>query len=62
MKYCVKRYWQACDSVTVDANCVDEAIRIAHERPFDVTNSQCIPDSLNTDPDADVYPLVEAET
>ena len=58
MKYCVKRYWSICDSVDVEANSVTEAIAIAHEMPVENTKAEFVPDSMNTDPDSEVWPLV----
>ncbi len=57
MKYLVKRYWELCDSVAVNADSVAEAISRAHELPTDNTRAAFVPDSMNTDPDAEVWPL-----
>lgn len=57
MKFSVKRYWELCDTVEVQANSKSEAIRRAHERPLDRAVAWYVPDSLNSDPDTDVQPL-----
>ena len=57
MKYCVKRYWSICDSVDVEANSVSEAIDVAHELPVDSAKADFVPGSMNTNPDAEVWPL-----
>lgn len=59
MKYVVKRYWELCDSVEVNANSVSEAIATAHEMPVDNARASFVPDSMNTDPDSEVWPLAE---
>lgn len=57
MKYVVKRYWSVCDSVDVNANSVSEAIATAHEMPADSAKAEFVTDSMNTDPEADVWPI-----
>lgn len=57
MKYIVKRYWELCDTVEVVANSVSKAIELAHEMPTDNTKAAFVPDSMNTDPDAEVWPV-----
>ena len=57
MRFKVKRYWELCDTVEVKADGVDQAIAAAHALPLDNTKARFVPDSLNSDPDADVYPL-----
>lgn len=54
MKFEVKRYWDVCDTVEVEADDVSEAIAIAHELPIDNTRAEYVPDSLNSDPECDV--------
>ena len=57
MKYIVRRYWSVCDSVEVEANSVSEAIDVAHELPVDNAKAEFVPNSMNTNPDAEVWPL-----
>jgi len=57
MKYVVKRYWELCDTVEVDANSVSKAIELAHEMPTDNARAAFVPDSMNTDPDSEVWPV-----
>jgi hypothetical protein len=57
MKYVVKRYWEVCDSVEVNAGSVSEAIGLAHALPVDNTRAEFVPDSMNSDPSCDVQPL-----
>jgi hypothetical protein len=54
MKFAVKRYWQLCDCVEVEADTPDRAIEIAHEMPLDETRGDYVSGSLNSDPSADV--------
>jgi hypothetical protein len=53
----VKRYWEICDTVEVEAESADKAIEAAHALPLDNTKAQYVPDSLNSDPDTDVQSL-----
>ena len=57
MKYVVKRYWELCDSVEVNASSVSEAIDLAHGLPVDNSKAKFVPDSMNSDPSADVQSL-----
>ena len=57
MKYAVKRYWEICDSVEVEANSVSEAIDLAHALPVDNAKAEFVPDSMNSFPDDDVQLL-----
>lgn len=57
MKYVVKRYWELCDSVEVNADSPSQAIELAHEMPIDNARAAFVPDSMNTDPEADVWPI-----
>jgi hypothetical protein len=57
VRFTVKRYWEMCDTVKVEAASVAKAIEAAHAMPLDHTIAQYVPDSINSDPDADVYPL-----
>ena len=57
MKYVVKRYWEVCDSVEVNAGSVGEAIDLAHALPVDYTQAEYVPDSMNSDPSCDVQLL-----
>jgi len=53
----VKRYWELCDTVEVEADSVSEAIDIAHELPVDNAKARFVADSMNSDPTCDVQPL-----
>ena len=57
MRFRVKRYWELCDEVEVEADGVDQAIEAAHALPLNNTKARFVPDSLNSDPDADVSQL-----
>ena len=57
MKYIVKRYWELCDTVEVVATSVSKAIELAHELPTNNAKSEYVPDSMNTDPDSEVWPV-----
>jgi hypothetical protein len=57
MNYVVKRYWEVCDSVEVNAGSVSEAIDLAHELPVDNAQVEFVPDSMHTDPSCDVQLL-----
>lgn len=59
MKYVVKRYWQVCDAVEVEANSIDDAIELAHETPLDNALADYVLGSLNSDPSEDVRPLAQ---
>ena len=61
MKYSVKRYWELCDEVEVEANSVGEAIDAAHAMPVDNTQAEFVPDSMNSDSFVDVQTLTTAE-
>ncbi len=52
MKCWVKRYWEMCDEVRVDAENEHDAIEKAHEVPL--TAGEYVADSLNSDPETDV--------
>ncbi len=58
MKFSVKRYWEVCDSVDVEANSPSEAIDTAHELPVDSATAEFVPDSMNSDPFNDVQPAI----
>ena len=58
MKYAVKRYWELCDTVLVDANSVGEAVETAHALPLNTTQAEYVTDSMNTDTFVDVQELV----
>lgn len=62
MRFTVKRYWSLCDTVQVQADDVDKAIAAAHALPLDNTNARYVPDSINSDPDSEVWSLEGAET
>lgn len=57
MRFAVKRYWGMFDLVNVEADSVDKAIEAAHALPLDHAQAGYVPDSINTNPDAEVYPL-----
>lgn len=57
MTFEVKRYWEVCDTVRVPATSVAQAIQIAHSLPLNTPRAEFVPDSLNSDPDADVQPV-----
>jgi len=57
VRFSVKRYWEMCDTVKVEAESAAKAIAAAHAIPLDHTIAHYVPDSINSDPDADVYPL-----
>jgi len=57
VKYAVKRYWEVCDSVDVEANSPRDGVDIAHAMPVDSTKAEFVPDSMNIDPTCDVQPL-----
>ena len=57
MKFAVKRYWEMCDTVEVEANLPGEAIEAAHALPLDNTKAEYVPDSIDSDPDSDVQAL-----
>lgn len=59
VKFKVYRYWQMSDPVEVEADSANEAIALAHELPVDNAKAQYVFDSLESDPDVDVYPLPE---
>jgi len=58
VKFAVKRYWEVCDSVEVEADSAPEAIAVAHEVLIDNTKAKYVPDSINSDPSCDVQPVV----
>lgn len=60
MKYVVKRYWELFDSVEVEADSEAQAIARAHEMPTDNGRAHFVPDSMNTDPDSEVWLVGEA--
>lgn len=62
MKFSVKRYWEVCDSVDVEANSRSEAIDAAHELPVDSAKAEFVQDSMNSDPLKDVQPLATGGT
>ena len=62
MTFAVKRYWELCDTVHVEAEDVDKAIEAAHALPLDNTNARYVPDSMNSDPDSEVWSLEGAGT
>jgi hypothetical protein len=57
MRYAVKRYWEICDEVEVEANSAHEAIEVAHAMPLENSKAEYVPDSINSDPTTDVQPV-----
>lgn len=57
MRFAVKRYWEVCDQVEVEAKNASAAIALAHALPLDNATSEYVPDSLNSDPECDVQAL-----
>ena len=57
MRFAVKRYWEVCETVEVDANSPGEAIDSAHALPVDNAKAEFVPDSMNTDSFCDVQPV-----
>ena len=57
MKFAVKRYWQLCDRVEVDATTRDEAIDTAHKLELDESRGTYVLGSLNSDPEEDIEPI-----
>jgi hypothetical protein len=57
MKFAVKRYWEVCDRVEVEADSAEEAIALAHDEPLDAAKAEYVSDSLQSDPECDVQPL-----
>ena len=57
MRFAVKRYWEICDEVEVEADSADQAMEAAHAMPLDHTKGGYVPDSITSDPDCDVQPL-----
>ncbi len=51
-KYSVKRYWEVCDSVEVEAESLELAIIKAHSLPL--TAGEYVSYSINSDEDVDV--------
>jgi len=58
VRYAVKRYWQLCDEVQVEADTPDQAIDLAHEMPLDESRGEYVSGSLNSDPANDVQPVI----
>lgn len=58
-KYIVKRYWEVCDSVEVDAISSDDAVNKACDLPLS-DNPEYVPDSMNVDEDIDVIELTHS--
>ncbi len=58
MKFAVKRYWQLCDEVHVDADSIDDAIERAHKMPLNEFQGDFVLGSLNSDPHVDVEQLM----
>ena len=47
MKYVVKRYWELCDSVEVNADSPSQAIELAHEMPIDNARAAFVPEMIH---------------
>lgn len=58
-RFAVKRYWEVCDIVHVPAASAEAAIKAAHALPLNNEAARYVPDSINSDPDTDVYPLTQ---
>jgi hypothetical protein len=58
VKFAVKRYWEVCDTVEVEANSAGQAIVAAHTLSLDNDKAEYVPDSINSDPTCDVQPLI----
>lgn len=56
MKFKVRRYWSVCDLVEVEASSVSVAIDLAHELPADNARAEFVSNSMNTNPDSEVWP------
>jgi hypothetical protein len=54
MRFRVKRYWEMCDEVDVDAVSEHRALEVAHALPLDINKAQYVSDSLSSDPNTDV--------
>ena len=59
MRFGVKRYWQMCDRVEVEAETPDQAIEQAHKMPLDESRGDFVLGSLNSDSLFDVEPVTE---
>ena len=59
MKYRVRRYWQLCDKVEVEADSVDGAIERAHDLPLDNPRANYVLGSLESDSCDDVMVISE---
>ena len=57
MRFAVKRHWEVCDTVEVEADSPWDAIEAAHANPLDNTKAEYVPDSINSDSSCDVQPL-----
>jgi len=57
VRFKVKRYWEVCDEVEVEADDGAKAIEAAHALPLAAAKTHNVPDSLNSDLDADVFQL-----
>lgn len=57
-KYSVKRYWEMCDEVIVEAKSSGAAILKAHELPL--TDGEYVPDSINSDSETDVRNVIKS--
>jgi hypothetical protein len=60
MRFRVKRYWEMCDEVDVDAASAEAALEVAHALPLSDTAAQYVSDSLTSDPETDVQ-LIPAQ-
>lgn len=61
MRFAVKRYWEVCDTVEVEATSVAEAIYVAHAMPVDSFKAEFVYDSLNSDSFVDVHALTTGD-
>ena len=53
-KYSVRRYWAMCDTVKVAADSIGQAIEKANARGINAAKAEYVPDSISSDPRADV--------
>lgn len=63
-KYKVRRYWAMCDTVKVEAASIGQAIEKANAQGINAAKAEYVPDSISSDPQADVelVPKKEAKS
>ena len=57
MKYAVKRYWEVCDTVEVEANEGDIAAIVQQACELDLTHGEYVRGSMNVDEDLDIQEI-----